>query len=122
MSKYFVEYGALQANARRLIECDTSALPPKKITEAFAREIADALNSHEPGASLDFHPTDSDLKELYRKQSAALASTARKIADMDPTGKFSSLDVHNYSGSAPVVIQIFATCPGTDLGGSATLR
>jgi hypothetical protein len=66
MSKYFVEYGALQANARRLIECDTSALPPKKITEAFAREIADALNSHEPGASLDFHPTDSDLDEMER--------------------------------------------------------
>ena len=51
MSKYFVEYGALQANARRLIECDTSALPAKKITEAFAREIADALNSHEPGGA-----------------------------------------------------------------------
>ena len=41
MGKYFVEYGALQANARRLIECDTSALPPKKITEKFAREIED---------------------------------------------------------------------------------
>ena len=50
MSKYCVGYGALQANAMRLIECDTSALPPKKITEAFAREIADALNSHEPTA------------------------------------------------------------------------
>ena len=50
MSKYYVEYGALQANATRLIECDTSALPPKKITEAFAREIADALNSREPVA------------------------------------------------------------------------
>ena len=66
MSKYRVGYGALQANAMRLIECDTSALPPKKITEAFAREIADALNSHEPGASLDYHPTDSDLDQLER--------------------------------------------------------
>ena len=69
--------------------------------------------------------TAKQLKELYRKQSAALASTARKIADMDPTGKFSSLDVHNYSnysGSAPVVIQTFATCPGTDLSGSASQR
>lgn len=66
--------------------------------------------------------TAKQLKELYRRQSAALASTARKIADMDPTGKFSTLNVNNYSGSAPVVIQIFATCPGTDLGGSATLR
>ena len=66
--------------------------------------------------------TAKQLKALYRQQSAALASTARKIADMDPTGKFSSLDVHNYSGSAPVVIQAFATCPGTDLCGSASRR
>ena len=66
MSKYFVEYGALQANAKRLIECDTSALPPVKITEDFAREIANALNSHEPGASLDYHPTDFDLDEVER--------------------------------------------------------
>ena len=62
------------------------------------------------------------LHERYRRQSAALASTARKIADMDPTGKFSTLDVHNFSGSAPVVIQTFATCPGTDLSGSASQR
>ena len=66
--------------------------------------------------------TDKKLKALYRKQSDALALTARKIADMDPTGKFSSLDVHNFSGSAPVVIQLFATCPGTDLSGSASQR
>ena len=66
--------------------------------------------------------TAKQLKALYLKQSAALASTARKIADMDPTGKFSSLDVHNYSDSAPVVMQIFATCPGTDLSGSASQR
>lgn len=44
MSKYYVEYGALQANGKRLIECETSALDAKKITEDFAREIADALN------------------------------------------------------------------------------
>lgn len=66
--------------------------------------------------------TAKQLKALYLKQSVALALTARKIADMDPTGKFSTLDVHNYSGSAPVVIQIFATCPGTDLRGSASQR
>ena len=64
--------------------------------------------------------TAKQLKELYRKQSAALASTARKIADMDPTGEFSALDVHNFSGSAPVIIQLFATRPGTDLSGSAS--
>lgn len=61
--------------------------------------------------------TAKQLKELYRIQSAALASTARMLADMEPTGKFSSLDVYNYSGNAPVVIQTFATCPGTDLKG-----
>ena len=61
--------------------------------------------------------TAKQLQELYHKQIAAVSSTARMIADMDPTGKFSSLDVHNYSGSAPVVIQTFATCPGTDLKG-----
>jgi len=66
--------------------------------------------------------TAKQLKALYRKQSAALATTARKIADMDPTGEFSTLDVHNFSGSAPVVIQIFATCPGTDLSDSASQR
>jgi len=66
--------------------------------------------------------TAKQLKALYRKQSAALASTARKIADMDPTGKFSSLDVHNHSGSAPVVMQIFATCPGTVFSVSASPR
>ena len=64
MAKYFVEYGALQANAKRLIECDTSARKPVKITEAFAREIADALNNHEPGAALDYIPSQADLDAL----------------------------------------------------------
>ena len=64
MSKYFVEYGALQADAKRLIECDTSALPAVKITEGFAREIADALNSYEPGASLNYRPSDAVLDEI----------------------------------------------------------
>ena len=64
MARYFVEYGALQANAERLIECDTSANPPVKITEDFARKIADALNSHEPGASLDYIPSQSALDAL----------------------------------------------------------
>ena len=66
--------------------------------------------------------TAKQLEALYRKQSADLASTARKIADMDLTGRFASLDVHNYSGSAPVIIQTFATRPGTDLSGSASQR
>lgn len=66
--------------------------------------------------------TAKQLKALYLKQIDALALTARKIADMDPTGKFSSLDVYNFSGSAPVVIQLFATCPGSDLSGSASQR
>ena len=66
--------------------------------------------------------TAKQLKALYLKQSVALASTARKIADMDPIGKFASIDVYNFSDSAPVVIQLFATCPGTDLSGSASQR
>ena len=66
--------------------------------------------------------TAKQLKALYLKQSVALALTARKIADMNPTGKFSSIDVYNFSGSAPVVIQLFATCPGTDLSGSVSQR
>ena len=66
--------------------------------------------------------TAKQLKALYRKQSYALGLTARKIADMDPTGKFATLDVHNFSGLAPVVVQIFATCPGTCLSGSASQR
>ncbi len=66
MAKYHVEYGALQANAKRLIECDTSALPPVKISEDFAREIADALNNREPGATLDYMPSESDLDALEK--------------------------------------------------------
>ena len=66
MSKYYVEYGALQANAKRLIECDTSAAPAVKITEDFAREIADALNNHEPGATLDYNPSDAELDEIEK--------------------------------------------------------
>ena len=66
MAKYFVEYGALQCSAQRLIECETSALAPKKISEAFAREIADALNNREPGASLSYMPSESDLAELEK--------------------------------------------------------
>lgn len=66
MAKYYVEYGALQANAKRLIECDTSAHPPVKISEDFAREIADALNNREPGATLDYMPSESDLDALEK--------------------------------------------------------
>ena len=63
MAKYFVEYGALQANAQRLIECTTSASPAVKIDEDFARRIAYALNMTEPGA-MRYIPSDGDLDKL----------------------------------------------------------
>ena len=63
MSRYYVEYGALQNGAKRLIECDTSALPPVKISEDFARQIADALNNAQ-GHCLDYIPSEADLDEL----------------------------------------------------------
>lgn len=63
MAKYFVEYGALQANATRLIECETSASPAKKIDEDFARRIAYGLNMTEPGA-MRYIPSDGDLDAL----------------------------------------------------------
>ena len=63
MSKYFVEYGALQANAKRLIECETSANAPVKITENFAKRIAYALNRCEPGARR-YVPSTEDLDKL----------------------------------------------------------
>ena len=63
MAKYFVEYGALQANAQRLIECDTSANDPVKITENFAKRIAFALNQCEPDAKR-YVPTAEDLDKL----------------------------------------------------------
>lgn len=51
MERYFVEYGALQEHTedgpKRVIECDTSALDAVKISEGFARKIADALNAAE---------------------------------------------------------------------------
>jgi len=63
MATYHVEYGALQANACRLIECETSANPAKKISENFARRIAYGLNMTEPGA-MRYIPDDSDLDAL----------------------------------------------------------
>lgn len=63
MTKYFVEYGALQANAKRLIECDTSANPAVKVSEKFAKRIAYALNQCEPGAKR-YVPTTKDLDQL----------------------------------------------------------
>ena len=63
MAKYVVEYGALQANAKRLIECDTSALPAVKVSEKFAKQIAYALNQCEPGAKR-YVPSESDLDAL----------------------------------------------------------
>lgn len=63
MAKYFVEYGALQANATRLIECETSAAPAKKIDEDFARRIAYGLNMTEPGAMRNI-PSEEDLDKL----------------------------------------------------------
>ena len=63
MAKYFVEYGALQANAKRLIECDTSANPAVKVSEKFAKQIAYALNKCEPGAKR-YVPTTDVLDQL----------------------------------------------------------
>ena len=53
------------------------------------------------------------LVARFRKQCVALAKTARQIADADASHKYSSLDIHHFSGHAPVVIQTFATEPGT---------
>lgn len=63
MAKYFVEYGALQANAERLIECETSKRPAVKISEDFARRIAYGLNMTEPGATRHVI-SDEDLDKL----------------------------------------------------------
>lgn len=63
MAKYFVEYGALQANAKRLIECDTSANPAVKVSEKFAKQIAYALNQCEPGAKR-YVPSKEDIDKL----------------------------------------------------------
>lgn len=63
MAKYFVEYGALQANAQRLIECDTSSCPAVKISENFAKRIAYALNKCEPDAEV-MCPSETDLDML----------------------------------------------------------
>ena len=54
------------------------------------------------------------LVARFRKQCVALAKTARQIADADASHHYASLDVHNFSGAAPVVIQTFATEPGTN--------
>ena len=63
MAKYCVEYGALQSDAKRLIECDTSSNDAVKITENFAKRIAYALNQCEPGAKR-FVPTVEELEKL----------------------------------------------------------
>ena len=78
MSKYFVEYGAIQERTAngpvRVIECDTSALPAGKITEDFAKKIVDALNLKEDM----YIPSDSDLD--------ILAVHARQMIDNDVYG------------------------------------
>ena len=58
---------------------------------------------------------EKELKARYLRKSVELARIARQLADMDPSSKFSSLDVHHFSDDAPVIIQTFATPPGTDL-------
>ena len=51
MQRYFFEYGAVQertdAGPRRIIECSTSAMQPKKISEELGMAIVDALNERE---------------------------------------------------------------------------
>ena len=54
------------------------------------------------------------LVARFRQQCIALSKTARQIADASASRQFVSLDVHNFSGAAPVVIQTFATEPGTN--------
>lgn len=75
MATYHVECGALQANACRLIECETSASPAKKISENFARRIAYGLNMTEPGA-MRYIPDDSDLDALDRLADSLINSSA----------------------------------------------
>ena len=64
MSRYFVEYGAIQERTSdgpvRVIECKTSALPAEKISEEFAKKIVDALNLKDGM----YIPSDSDLDIL----------------------------------------------------------
>ena len=74
MSKYFVEYGALQANAERLIECETSKMPAVKISEDFARRIAYGLNMTEPGANRRVIG-DKDLDELDKLADSMIKSS-----------------------------------------------
>jgi len=61
------------------------------------------------------------LVARFRKQCVALAKTARQIADADASHQYVSLDIHNFSGAAPVVIQTFATEPGTNFNEAAVL-
>jgi hypothetical protein len=65
---------------------------------------------------------EKELKARYFRKSAELARIARQLADMDPSSKFSSLDVHHFSGDAPVITQTFATPPGTDLRAPTALQ
>ena len=53
------------------------------------------------------------LVARFRQQCAALARTARQIADEDASHQYLSLGIHHFPGHAPVVIQTFATVPGT---------
>lgn len=63
MARYTVEYGALQADAKRLIETELSACEPVKISDNFAKRIAFALNQCEPDARR-YIPSARDLDQL----------------------------------------------------------
>lgn len=78
MGTYFVEYGALQERTadgpKRVIETETSALGAVKISDDFAKRIADALNDAESKGKCGDTPMPDEEKQalisdvLHRKR------------------------------------------------------
>lgn len=64
--KYFFEAGAVQRHTdngpERVIECDTSGLDAKKVSDFIGIEITHALNFFENG----YAPSDADLDEVEK--------------------------------------------------------
>ena len=54
------------------------------------------------------------LEARFRWQCEELSKTARQLADMDASHMHTGIDVRNYPGDAPVLLQIFAAPPGTN--------
>ena len=74
MAKYCVEYGALQANARRLIEVEGSGCDAVKVSDNFAKRIAYALNRCEPDARR-FVPSLEDIDKLDKLADSMINSS-----------------------------------------------